>query len=75
MDFPVSHQQYNEHDGIRPTEYDENGIPRGGPANYHGQHMTAPPDADRYEGNFDARTGEPFPHLRRRDDGIIGPAL
>ncbi|KAJ1824990.1 hypothetical protein GGH91_001091 [Coemansia sp. RSA 2671] len=75
MDFPVSHQQYNDHDGLRAVEYDENGIPRGGPAYYPGQQMAAPADADRYEGNFDARTGEPFPHLRRRADGIIGPAL
>ncbi|KAJ2719272.1 hypothetical protein GGI07_005311 [Coemansia sp. Benny D115] len=75
MDFPVSNEQFNQREGVRPVEYDENGIPRGGPANY--PNMVASPDADpdRYEGNFDPQTGEPLAHLRTRPDGIIGPAL
>ncbi|KAJ1739909.1 hypothetical protein LPJ78_005335 [Coemansia sp. RSA 989] len=75
MDFPVHREQYNERQGVRPTQYDENGIPQGGPANYPGMHMGAVGDPDCYEGNFDGQTGEPLGHLRRRPDGIIGPAL
>ncbi|KAJ1898413.1 hypothetical protein LPJ81_004347 [Coemansia sp. IMI 209127] len=75
MDFPVSKGQFNERDGIQPTQYDERGIPYGGPARYPGMSNTPPGDPDRYEGNFDAQTGEPYPHMRRRPDGIIGPAL
>ncbi|KAJ1641843.1 hypothetical protein J3B02_003304 [Coemansia erecta] len=75
MDFPVSNSQFNEHSGIQRVQYDENGIPHGGPAYYPGQTMNAPADPDCYEGNFDAETGEPLAHLRRRPDGIIGPAL
>ncbi|KAJ2841805.1 hypothetical protein GGI22_007766, partial [Coemansia erecta] len=75
MDFPVSKNQFNERDGVQPTQYDEQGIPYGGPARYPGMSNTPPGDPDRYEGNFDAQTGEPYPHMRRRPDGIIGPAL
>ncbi|KAJ1732186.1 hypothetical protein LPJ72_003550 [Coemansia sp. Benny D160-2] len=75
MDFPVSKGQFNERDGIQPTQYDENGVPFGGPARYPGMSSTPPGDPDRYEGNFDPQTGEPYPHMRRRADGIIGPAL
>ncbi|KAJ1665500.1 hypothetical protein IW140_003176 [Coemansia sp. RSA 1813] len=75
MDFPVSKNQFNEHDGIQPTQYDERGIPYGGPARYPGMSNAPPGDPDRYEGNFDPQTGEPYPHMRRRPDGIIGPAV
>ncbi|KAJ2551017.1 hypothetical protein EV175_003847 [Coemansia sp. RSA 1933] len=75
MDFPVSKTQFNERDGVQPTQYDERGIPFGGPARYPGMSNSPPGDPDRYEGNFDAQTGEPLPHMRRRPDGILGPAL
>ncbi|KAI7830872.1 hypothetical protein BX661DRAFT_197426 [Kickxella alabastrina] len=75
MDFPVSNEQFNENEGIQEPRYDENGVLRGGPANYFGQASGGVADPDRYEGNFDAATGEPLPHMRRRPDGIIGPAL
>ncbi|KAJ2292678.1 hypothetical protein IWW55_005809, partial [Coemansia sp. RSA 2706] len=75
MDFPVSSRQFDETHGVHPVEYDSDGIPRGGPANYPGLYMGAAGDQDSYEGNFDAQTGEPRAHLRRRADGIVGPAL
>ncbi|KAJ1762617.1 hypothetical protein LPJ77_004827 [Coemansia sp. RSA 2523] len=75
MDFPVGKGQFDETNGVRPTEYDESGIPRGGPANYPGMHIGQAGDADSYEGNFDAATGEPLAHMRQRQDGILGPAL
>ncbi|KAJ2156517.1 hypothetical protein GGF46_005130 [Coemansia sp. RSA 552] len=76
MDFPVSDQQFSERHGVQPVQYDENGIPRGGPANYPGVSAGSPGNfPDTYEGNFDAQTGEPLPHMRQRPDGIIGPAL
>ncbi|KAJ1731791.1 hypothetical protein LPJ61_002357 [Coemansia biformis] len=75
MDFPVSNNQFSERSGVAPVDYDEDGIPRGGPANYHGRTAGPPSGTDCYEGNFDAQTGEPLPHMRKRADGIIGPAL
>ncbi|KAJ1960271.1 hypothetical protein GGI12_003889 [Dipsacomyces acuminosporus] len=75
MDFPVSKQQYDEDRGAYPQQYDEHGIPKGGPANYPGMKMNAPLDPDRYEGNYDPHTGEPLAHMRRRQDGIVGPAV
>ncbi|KAJ2778122.1 hypothetical protein H4R18_004789 [Coemansia javaensis] len=76
MDFPVSDQQFSEQGGIAPVQYDSDGVPRGGPANYPGQQQTGPLGVlDTYEGNFDAQTGEPLAHMRRRDDGLLGPAV
>ncbi|KAJ2344062.1 hypothetical protein GGF43_005544, partial [Coemansia sp. RSA 2618] len=75
MDFPVPQDQVSDRGWLRPTRNDENGIPQGGPANYPGVHVGAPGDADSYEGNFDAATGEPLAHMRRRSDGLLGPAL